>query len=347
MWLKKRNYSNISIKNDNNTNNNNTNNLPITTIIIIVVVVMVVIIMVRINHRCGHGKLQEVQLSTFWPPHGPASTGFGVPEPRRHRFISHSLRGVLNNSIGISDQLQSLINCGQIVDKYMFHSQARTRMVQCLYIYMYIYIDIHIYIYTYIYIYIYMYIYIYIYILINGAIKWPSGLGFGGSGDSSWLARLRWLTVTMADSSYALWTERGIRGASALKIETRPVATGRQGGGGWKKYKRRLLRSKDLFWYVRTLLDISHMCFVLTVVSWLHCNSPCSQNCHSQPKRQSMAIYQQKRIRTGPPRNWDRWSPSECSQLQKTLCASGSRWQEFCCLLISNATKSLHVSGRW
>lgn len=186
--------------------------------------------------------------STFGPPHGPAITGFGVPKPRRHRFLSHSLRGVLNDSSGISDQLHQIVvkSLTNTCSTHKLIARERCNIMQD-----------------------------------PSGSDWPSALGLGmlgGSGDSGDSDLFGFVfgstQVTHCDEGWFQlrpvdWTRES---ASALKNETRPVATGRHGGGS-KKYKIRLLGSKDVFWYVRILLDISQICFVLTIVSWLHCTS--------------------------------------------------------------------------
>ena len=270
--------------------------------------------------------------STFWPPHGPASTGFGVPKPRRHRFLSHSLRGVLNDSSGISDQLHQIVvkSLTNTCSTHKLIARERCNIMQD-----------------------------------PSGFDWPSALGLGmlgGSGDSGdhwwplvttgdhwWFWILFWFVfgstqVTHCDEGWFQlrpvdWTRES---ASALKNKTRPVATGRHGGGS-KKYKRRLLRSKDVFWYVRILLDISQICFV-----WI-------DSC-LMASLQFTSIHHVPRTAT-PSRNGNltakadkNRSPKELRSLiakwvlatPKTLCASGRWWQWLANSLGSNATKSLH-----
>ena len=198
--------------------------------------------------------------STFWPPHGPASTGFGVPKPRRHRFLSHSLRGVLNDSSGISDQLHQIVvkSLTNTCSTHKLIARERCNIMQD-----------------------------------PSGFDWPSALGLGmlgGSGDSGdhwwplvttgdsefcfdlFLARLRWLTVTRADSSYVLWTERG-RALRPWKTKRDRLQLGGMEGG------RR--NTKDGCFEAKTFFDMFGYCLIflkyvlseLTVVSWLHCNS--------------------------------------------------------------------------
>ena len=231
--------------------------------------VVIIIIKIRIYHHCRHGKLQAANLhflTTAWSSQHriwsakAKATSIPFPLPERRSLI---------NCIKLwSNRWQIRV---PLIRSHKLIARERCNIMQD-----------------------------------PSGSDWPSALGLGmlgGSGDSGdhwWpLVILNFVLICFwLDSGDSLW--RGLIPATSCGLNAgERFGPEKQNATGcnWEAWMGGRRNTKDGCFEAKTFFDMFGYCliFLKYVLSWqlshgftaIYINSPCSQDCHSQPKRQS------------------------------------------------------------